>query len=70
MKKLSAEAFQKRISAIINAREFLIELLDPKKTPRVPKGIRYRAYALLKHYPGEWDLAVKRALKIFRKPQD
>ncbi len=30
---------------------FLYELLDPKKTPRVPKHIRQRASSLAKHYP-------------------
>jgi hypothetical protein len=39
--------------AVINTREFLLELLDPKKTPRVPREIRRRAGQLLKHYPTE-----------------
>ena len=33
------------------ARQFLLSLLDPKQTPRVPKGIRQEAGHWLKHYP-------------------
>lgn len=40
-----------RTAAVLNTREFLLELLDPKKTPRVPLEIRKRASMLLKHYP-------------------
>ena len=32
-------------------REFLLALLDPKRTPRVPKRIRQEARRLVKHYP-------------------
>lgn len=32
-------------------REFLVDLLDPKKTPRVPKDVRQRARRCLKHFP-------------------
>jgi hypothetical protein len=35
---------------------FLRSLLDPKKTPRVPKEIRRLAYNCLRHYPGEYDI--------------
>jgi hypothetical protein len=45
-----------RYRAIKNAREFLVSLLNPKETPRVPKEIRKRAYYVLKHYP--WDMYV------------
>lgn len=34
--------------------EFLFDLCDPKKTPRVPKEIRRRASSILKHYPGKY----------------
>jgi hypothetical protein len=37
--------------AVDAVRQFLFELLDPKLTPRVPKGIRQRSRRLLKHYP-------------------
>jgi len=47
-----------RYNAVKWTEKFLIELLDPKKTPRVPRHIRERAYALLKHYPGGYNLDV------------
>lgn len=31
--------------------EFLNDLMDPKKTPGMPKAIRLRAYAIGRHYP-------------------
>ena len=37
--------------AIAMTRTFLYALLDPKQTPRVPRGIRQRASRVLKHYP-------------------
>lgn len=45
-----------RTRAVSYTQKFLLELLDPKKTPRVPKEIRKKAYRLLKHYPGEFYL--------------
>lgn len=40
-----------RTRAIIMARDFLLSLMIPKETPRVPKEIRKTARAILKHYP-------------------
>ena len=40
--------------AVNNTRQFLLDLLDPKKTPRVPSAIRKEAGRCLKHYPGEY----------------
>ena len=45
-----------RYRAVNYAREFLAELLDPKKTPRVPKSIRQRARRVLRHYPFEHEM--------------
>ena len=45
-----------RYRAIKYTEKFLTDLLDPKKTPRVPKDIRQRAYSLLRHYPGGYNL--------------
>jgi hypothetical protein len=42
--------------AIDNTRLFLVDLMDPKKTPRVPSAIRKEAYRCLKHYPGEYSM--------------
>lgn len=45
-----------RTNAVNYTREFLYDLLDTKKTPRIPKEIRQRAGSLLKHYPTEFDM--------------
>lgn len=42
-----------RIRAVRNTREFLYTLLDPKKTPKVPRSVRVQARHLLKHYPSD-----------------
>jgi hypothetical protein len=31
-------------------------MLDPKKTPKIPKNLRQRALSLLRHYPCEYDM--------------
>lgn len=56
-----------RHNAVNRAREFLYELMDPKKTPRIPKYIRNEARACLKHYPSEYDMerAAEQAPEIF-----
>lgn len=43
-----------RANAIMHTQDFLRSLLDPKKTPRVPKYVRSWAYRCLKHYPGSF----------------
>lgn len=45
-----------RTNAVINTQKFLLELLDPKKTPRVPRSVRSKALHLLRHYPSEFDM--------------
>ena len=56
-----------RRNAVNRTREFLLDLMDPKKTARVPKTIRKEAYSCLKHYPGEYymDQASEKAPEIF-----
>ena len=49
-----------RCSAIERTEKFLIDLLNPTVTPRVPKEIRDRAYTCLKHYPREYDMELAR----------
>lgn len=46
-----------RFAAVNRTREFLLDLMNPKATPRVPRAIRLRARALIKHYP--WDYHVE-----------
>ena len=53
--------------AVNNTRQFLVDLMNPKKTPRVPKAVRTEAYRCLRHYPGEYYMeeAAKQAPEIF-----
>lgn len=46
-----------RTRAVLSTEEFLAELLDPRKTPRVPSALRERARRLLRHYPTAFELA-------------
>jgi hypothetical protein len=45
-----------RYRAVKWAGQFLLELSDPKKTPRIPKELRQRAWSILRHYPNKWDM--------------
>lgn len=58
-----------RYRAIRFAREFLRDLLDSKKTPRVPKEVRQQASRVLRHFPGEFDMerAAEKAPDILKK---
>lgn len=61
-----------RTNAVQNTEQFLMDLLDPKKTPRVPKEIRQRAGRLLKHYPGQFylELVSDKVPEAFGAPRD
>jgi len=45
-----------RYRALRWAEQFLKDLMDSSKTPRVPLQIRQRARSVLKHYPGTYYL--------------
>jgi hypothetical protein len=45
-----------RYRAIRITEQFLRDLCDRSKTPRVPKSIRAQASSCLRHYPSSWDL--------------
>ena len=45
-----------KLRAMISSRQFLFDLLDPKKTPRVPKAVRKTAHRLCKHWPFPFEL--------------
>ena len=45
-----------RFRALLAAERFLVELLNPKATPRVPRHLRERAMHILRHYPGAGTL--------------
>jgi len=47
-----------RYNAIKYTERFLMDLCDPKKTPRVPKDVRDMARRCLRHYPGQYHLDV------------
>ena len=37
-------------------RQFMYDLLDPSKTPRVPREIRRRAHRVCKHFPMDYSI--------------
>ena len=45
-----------RTQAVLRTEQFLKDLLDPKKTPRVPKDVREQAYSCLRHYPSRYNM--------------
>ena len=45
-----------RYNALVLAKELLLDLIDPQKTPRIPSTIRNRARGCLRHYPTKSDL--------------
>ena len=45
-----------RYCSIKQTRQFLIDLMDKSKYPRMPRAVRGEAYRLLRHYPSDWDL--------------
>ena len=47
-----------RSRAMVQVRDFLYSLLDPKQTPRVPLEVRQRAHDLLRHYPTQYDIVL------------
>lgn len=49
---------RERSQAVQNTREFLRSLLDPKKTPKIPKSVRKQAYWCLKHFPGDYEILI------------
>jgi hypothetical protein len=61
-----------RYRAIQKARELLRDLLDAKKTPRVPRKVRIAAYWALKHFPTDYDMlkAATKAPEVFEKTED
>ena len=45
-----------RYRSLVQTKKFLMELLSPHMTPRVPRAIRERAHALLRHWPDDYHL--------------
>lgn len=47
-----------RYKALVNGYNLLTDLIDPKITPKVPKEVRMRAHAVLRHYP--WPMHLEK----------
>jgi len=45
-----------RFRAVMEVERFLMALVDPSVTPRVPSTVRRRAALLLRHYPTLFDI--------------
>jgi hypothetical protein len=45
-----------RTRALLQTKQFLEAMLDPKQTPRTPRWMRGKSKALLLHYPGMWEI--------------
>jgi hypothetical protein len=41
-----------RTGALVQAKEFLAAMMDPKLTPRTPRWMRGKAKAIVRHHPG------------------
>ena len=55
-----------RYRALRCGHQMLLDLLNPKVTPKVPKYVRQRALGVLRHYPNSYHFA-----KIVEKlPED
>ena len=59
-----------RYRAVVRTEQFLKDLCDPKKTPRVPKDVRQQAVWCLRHYPSTWnmDRAAHSCPDVFQSP--
>jgi hypothetical protein len=51
-----------RTNAVLNTKQFLLDLMDSRLTPKIPKEIRHKARSLLKHYPSAMDLFIAEEL--------
>lgn len=47
---------RERYRAVLATREFLVSLITPSETPRIPARIRSEARSLLRHYPNTLDM--------------
>lgn len=45
-----------RYNSLFETRKFLLDLIQPSKTPKVPKYIREQARCVLRHFPTYLDL--------------
>ena len=45
-----------RTNAVLRTEQFLMDLRDPKKYPRLPREVREEANRLLRHYPSKYNM--------------
>lgn len=57
-----------RYRAVVRTEQFLKDLCDPSKTPRVPKDVRQQALWCLRHYPSKYhmDVAATKTPSVFQ----
>lgn len=55
-----------RANAVLATKNFLLALLDPKRTPHIPLHVRGEARACLRHYPhlGEVEALARRCPEL------
>jgi len=58
-----------RYRSVVQTRRFLLDLCNPKHTPRIPRLIRDHARSMLRHYPSDWDMqrAAESSPEIFQE---
>lgn len=56
---------EERLRALANTMEFLLSLLDPRQTPRVPTAVRREAGHCLRHFPSAHELERKSIVRNF-----
>ena len=61
-----------RMNSLRSAEQLLCDLLDPKVTPRVPRSIRGRARAVLRHWPmgSQLDIIAERIPEYYNTSTD
>ena len=61
-----------RYRAVLAAEQFMKDLMDPRRTPRVPRTVREQARSVLRHYPTRFDLdsAAQAAPHTFARHMD
>jgi hypothetical protein len=48
-----------KVNALKRAREFLRDLMNPKKYPKIPLKVRMEARASLKHFVADYDIKIR-----------
>jgi len=61
-----------RMNSLRSAEQLLCDLIDPKATPRVPREVRQRARAVLRHWPmgSQLDIIAERIPEYYNTSTD